>query len=155
MAGEFPNIPVPHDKAAFEGLATLGWSLTEVHLLRAVEPLALSIPVPSDCTIGAGCPRYLAPGEPDPLEPTELSEGRIYINGPANFTSGQYLGRVAAKVWDFSVGGHPVIKQWLYRRKGTQVGSAELDYVGLLAAAVLRTGEIQKAIDSIRVTPQT
>ena len=78
---DFPRIPITDQPELFAQLVRLGAALAELHLHGGqVHDVVTHYPVPGPNLVGPGCPRYLAPGQPDPATGDPLQSGRVYIS---------------------------------------------------------------------------
>jgi len=94
-------------------------------------------------------PRYLGPGERDPLTGDELTDGRVYISKDNKRTKkpGQYIEGVPPEVWEFTVGGYQVCQKWLKDRRGRVLSDADLTHYGKIVAAINETIRVMEEID--------
>ena len=116
---DFPRVPLTSDSHLFATLARLGAKLVGLHTLDVelapeLKTLRTSYPIRGTDEVASGHPRYLAPGEPDPLSGTPLLAGRVYINrgNASKRVSGQYFEGVPPEVWEFHIGGYQVCEKW-------------------------------------------
>ena len=154
LEGDFPRVPLTSDSHLFATLARLGATLVGLHTLDVelapeLKTLRTSYPIRGTDEVASGHPRYLAPGEPDPLSGTPLLKGRVYINrGNANKrVSGQYFEDVPPEVWDFHIGGYQVSDKWLKDRRGRTLSNDDLNHYRRIIVALQETIRIMEAID--------
>jgi hypothetical protein len=96
---DFPRIPFPEERAAFERLSQLGCEIIEAHLMRRWP----------DSELG----RYRSDGDNMVREVRYVAaEKAIYINSSQRFVP------VPPEVWAFHVGGYQVLLKYLKDRKG-------------------------------------
>lgn len=130
---DFPRIPFPPERDAFDRLAVLGTELIDLHLLR--DPRLADSPV-----------RFLGDGE-RPLaigrrarvyQPQErrvlLDEGALCFDG------------IEVPVWYRRIGGYQVLDRWLAARAGLRLGLEEIEHFRRTVAALQRTREVEKRI---------
>jgi predicted helicase len=125
---DFPRVPLPEKKAAFDALSALGWMLVEVHLLR--KPLKRGLAAyhgKGDHTVEAV--RY-AP-----------KEEAIWINKT------QFFKPVPENVWNFHIGGYQVLDKYLKSRKGRNLSLDEINHVAAVADSLAFTVEQMAKID--------
>ncbi len=106
---DFPRIPFVDDRQAFEKLSGLGWALVQAHLLK-------EIPAEPKVEITKGSDLVEKPIY-------NPKEQRLYINPQQHFAP------VPEDVWNFHIGGYPVLEKYLKSRKGRQLLLDEIENV--------------------------
>jgi predicted helicase len=106
-----PHIPFTKDLELFKQMAKLGEQLKSNHLL---EPKSLT-KIVSKC-FGTGdmnvdSPRY------------DIAEKHIYINET------KYFDRVTEEVWNYTIGGYQVLRQYLKTRKGVAIEPSDFSKI--------------------------
>lgn len=147
----FPRLPLTSDPDLFRSLVAKGTELVELHTLES-SLLGRSIihyPVPGDDVV-EDMPRYVGPGEPDPVTEEPVEQGRVYISKDNRRTGkhGQYIEGVAPDVWDFTVGGYQVCEKWLKDRRGRTLTDADLTHYGKILVAIRETIRLMSEIDA-------
>lgn len=129
---DFPRIPFPQRKADFDSLSALGWELVQAHLLKELPGLKLAdLQGKGDDTVEAV--RY------SPLEQA------VWINEKQCFRP------VPQKVWDFHIGGYPVLEKYLKSRKARELSLAEIEHVRDIARSLSFTiGQMTKIDEAYR-----
>jgi hypothetical protein len=149
---DFPRIPLTSRLDLFGKLVALGAELMLCHLLEAPDASqpSTSYPVPGSNVIEPGHPRYLAPGDPEPLTGNQLERGRVYISSdkPKLKERGQYFDGVSPEVWSFHIGGYQVCEKWLKSRRGRVLSPDEVDRYGEIVGALAKTHQLMADIDS-------
>lgn len=136
----FPRIPFPEKRADFEALSKLGWDLAEVHLMRKPPKGA------------SGLGGYFGKGSNEVEKPRRSeADERVWINQTQGFAN------VPQAVWEFTIGGYPVIDKYLKSRKGRTLSLDEIENVervaNILAFTIGRMGEIDRTYkDAFRNT---
>ena len=127
---DFPRVPFTANYSLFKKLAGLGKELANLHLLKS---RALDLPVA----------KYQGSGANDRIEKIVYKEGeqRIYINRD------KYFEGVAPEIWNYHIGGYPVLQKYLKNRKGRNMNDAPR-YCRIVTA-LSQTMEIQKEIDQV------
>lgn len=126
---DFPRIPFAAAPTDFERLSALGGELIDAHLLRGLAP--------------GGLANYHGKGDNSVGKPRFAeAEARVYIN------EAQYFAPVPKEVWDFHIGGYPVIEKYLKSRKGRKLSLAEIEHVGAIAASLAFTIAQMAKIDA-------
>ena len=130
LRSDFPRIPFPEDNAAFVALAALGEGLVAAHLLRNVPKRGLG--------------GYTGKGD-NRVETIDWRavDSRIVINAHQTFAD------VPQAVWEFTIGGYQVLRQYLKARKGRVLTLDEIEnvenVVNVLAFTIDRMAEIDAA----------
>ena len=149
---DFPRVPVPGNAELFAALAAMGEKLIGLHLFETQLPDAtdLSYPVPGTNVVEAGHPRYLGPGNPDPLTGNPLDVGRVYISkDKQSGKRGQYFRGVSPEVWEYEVGGYQVCSKWLRDRRGSTLVLTDLTHYERLLSTIRETLRTAAEIDSL------
>jgi predicted helicase len=125
---DFPRIPFPETRTAFDALSKLGWALVQAHLLRKLPRKGLA--------------EYHGKGEHE-VEGVRYDpkDGAVWINET------QYFKPVPQAVWDFHIGGYQVIDKYLKSRKGRKLELDEINHVAAVADALAFTIEQMAKID--------
>jgi predicted helicase len=126
---DFPRIPLPPNREAFERLAALGQELIALHLLEHPD---LHIPL---------C-KFPVAGE-NKVERVRYEQGRVWMN------ERQYFEPVPSEAWAFRVGGYPVCEKWLADRKGRVLSFDEILTYQRIVSALARTVEVQGQVDGV------
>ena len=154
LKADFPRVPLTSYSHLFAALARLGANLVGLHTFDdsqapELKNLTTSYPIRGTDEVASSHPRYLAPGEPDPLSGTPLIEGRVYINrgNTGKSVSGQYFEGVPPEVWEFHIGGYQVCEKWLKDRRGRTLSNADLNHYRRIIVALQETIRTMEAID--------
>ncbi|MDP2619326.1 MAG: type ISP restriction/modification enzyme [Hyphomicrobiales bacterium] len=125
---DFPRVPFPDKKAAFDAISGLGWALVEAHLLRG-QPKS-------------GLASYHGKGDHS-VEAVRYSpeEQAVWINKTQCFKP------VPQAVWDFHVGGYKVLSKYLKDRKGRTLSLDEINHVAAVADSLAFTIDQMAKID--------
>ncbi len=151
---DFPRVPLTTDTRLFATLAQLGARLVGLHTLDVdlapgLKKVTVSYPRRGNDEVAKAHPKYLPPGELDPLTGEPLSEGRVYINAgnARKATSGQYFEGVPPEVWEFHIGGYQVCDKWLKDRRGRTLTNDDLNHYRRIIVALQETIRTMEAID--------
>ncbi|MBM3335274.1 hypothetical protein FJY63_11490 [Candidatus Sumerlaeota bacterium] len=145
---DFPHVPLTSDRQLFRNLCALGSALVSLHLLESpvLSNAITRYPVRGDDRVEKGCPRHLAPGQPEPATGKLLKHGRVYINNE------QYFDGVPPEIWNFHIGGYKVCEKWLKDRRGHALSFDDLTHYQKIVVALSETirlmGEIDRVIPS-------
>ncbi len=131
---DMPKIPFPTSFRLFIAMSKKGQELANLHLLKEedkllVETKHIGFPNPGDNIV-------------EHLRYDENHE-RLEINKEQYFTG------VKKNVWDYRIGGYQVLKQWLRRRKGNELGLKDLKYFKTIVAVIERTFSLTKDLDNL------
>lgn len=177
---DWPHIPLPASQAVLEASAKLGQELaalldveTQVVGVTAgkVRPELRTLAVPKgtdlEVTAGwgvAGQGGIVMPGKgrftevaPLPDHPAALSSGpdlNVWLNGTTCWT------HIPPAVWDFTLGGYPVLKKWLSYRETKLLGrplapeeAVEFTRIARRIAAILLLGPaLDASYDTVKAT---
>jgi predicted helicase len=126
---DFPRVPFPEAKAAFDALSGLGWAMVQAHLLHELPRHNLA------AYHGRGDHR---------VEAVRYSpeEAAIWINKTQCFKP------VPQAVWEFHIGGYQVLDKYLKSRKGRTLSLDEINHVSAIADCLTFTIEQMAAIDT-------
>ncbi|MGE5343453.1 MAG: type ISP restriction/modification enzyme [Candidatus Omnitrophota bacterium] len=146
---DFPRIPFTSDKEVFLELAGLGEQLVALHRMTAPE---LNHPTSRFEVTGHNrvdrfyfVPESEAPAQPgDAAHPDNSGEmGRVYINHD------QYFSNISREVWEYHLGGYPVLAKFLKFRRGKMIGNQDTRQFILIAACLQATIRYQEQIDRL------
>jgi len=103
---DFPRIPFTDKEIEFNQLAKLGSELIEHHLMKCTYPSSqVSYPIEGNDII-------------DQIKFNPAKKGTI---GKVNINKQQYFDNVSTNVWEFKIGGYPILETWLKYRKSTNL----------------------------------
>jgi hypothetical protein len=117
-------------------VAVLGQQLVDLHLLRKAGRAVTKYPI-------AGSNRI--DNVQFKANPKDADVGRVYIN------SDQYFAGAPKAVWDYTIGGYPVVQTWLKQRKSREnplLTFDELQHCSSIIAALNDTIAVQSEIDT-------
>jgi hypothetical protein len=117
----------------FENLSGLGWALVQAHLLREMPRRGLAI--------------YHGKGE-HRVDAVRYSpqEQTVSIN------KAQFFKVVPPSIWEFHIGGYPVLEKYLKSRKGRTLSLDEINHVAAIADSLAFTIEQMAKIDKAYAT---
>ncbi len=133
---DFPRVPFTGERGLFDGIASLGARLTELHLLKSPEL------DPPTCRFD---------GEGDMIVARTKAKGfrydakaqRMYVNKT------QYFAPIPENVYQYRIGGYQVCEKWLKDRKERRLELNDIrTYCGLVTA-IGHTIEIQEELDEL------
>lgn len=129
---DFPRIPFTPDKKIFQQLSVLGNELIQAHLMEGEVP-------------DYPCGVYLGKGNNIVEKPRFVSEkgkGKLFINQT------QYFDDVPADVYNFYIGGYPVLDKYLKDRKGRDI-LHESEHIERIIKTLAFTIDQMKKIDEL------
>lgn len=134
---DVPRVPLTSDKKLFRGLARKGRKLVNLHLMRkaGLWRLITGFTGTGRSLVEQDFPRYLQlAGE---------HGGRVYIN------ENKYFEGVPRAVWEFPMGGYPVLDSWLKDRRGRILTFEDTLYYQRIIVALNETLQTMTEIDQI------
>ena len=122
-------MPFPESADDFDRLSELGWELLHAHLSRQLPR--------------KGLVEYHGRGD-HTVEAVRYSpqEQAIWINKTQSFKP------VPQAVWDFYIGGYPVLDKYLKSRKGRKLSFDEINHVAAVTNSLAFTIDQMGKIDS-------
>ena len=132
---DFPRVPFIEDQNIFEEISKLGSELIDFHVMRKVPKLEIGEPM-SFAKKESEKDYIVGKLNHDP------KENRLYFNKKS------YFEKVSKEIWEFKIGGYPVIKKYLGSRKGKNIES-ELNHIQNMINIVKYTMEQMQEIDQV------
>ncbi len=126
---DFPRIPYPTNRKAFDEYAKYGKELRELHLLESQVLQNASLPFPESGS--------------DTVENIVLKDNKVYINET------QYFGNVSETAWNFYIGGYQPAQKWLKDRKGKSLSNEDIEHYQKIIFVLENTDRIMKEIDKL------
>ncbi len=120
---DFPRVPFPDDYETFATLFGLGLEMVELHLMRKSLPVTVKFDIEGT----------------NQVESVKYKEGKVFINKT------QYFEGIPEEVWQFKIGGYPVLAKWLKYRK--TLSSHEVEHAIQIVEIIKETIRIMKEID--------
>lgn len=125
---DFPRIPFPESKEAFETLAAIGLDLAHKHLLEGIRQQ------------GLGLYEGRGNGTVETVRYVD-AERAVYINAVQRFA------HIAPEIWSFQIGGYRPLEKYLKSRRGRALSLDDINTVADIANVIAFTLERMKAID--------
>lgn len=145
LRAEFPSVPPLQNAALRRELARVGADLVATHLLRVDYPQASwtsdgGVLAPwkaasgrvggtGDTVVGAGFPKH--------------SGTKLMLN------AARWVDGVSNEVWNFGIGGYPVLRKWLKSRAGRKLSPAEVELLSALVGALTHTIVLMQQVDEV------
>lgn len=145
LRAEFPSVPPLQNASLRRELARVGADLVATHLLRVDYPQA-------SWTSEGGV-----------LPPWNAASGRVGGAGDALVDAGfpkhsgtklllnatRWVDGVSNEVWNFGIGGYPVLRKWLKSRAGRKLSPAEVELLCALIGALAHTIVLMQQVDEV------
>jgi len=133
---DFPRIPFPTERSAFEAMAALGERLVALHLLDSSE---------------LDPPNVRFEGEGDNRVAGKKTDGFGYNpdGESVGINRSQRFARIPPALWNYRIGGYQVLEKWLKDRKGRRLSTDDIQTYCRIATALARTMEIQAELDDL------
>ena len=130
---DFPRVPMPDSRGAFESLSALGAQLVALHTLdsKAAPVLKLKRHALNEGSDMVEKPRY------------DATARRVWINDNQSFSD------VDAGVYGFKIGGYQVAEKWLADRRGRALSFEERRLYPQILVALGETRRIMAEIDEV------
>jgi predicted helicase len=130
LKSDFPRIPFTEDYGLFTKMANFGNQLVDLHLMKGK---LLDDPVS----------KYHGDSANDQIERVVYDENEqtLHINGE------KYFEPISNEVWNYQIGGYPVLKKYLKDRKGLRLNDPK--FFGKIITVLTKTISIQMEIDMI------
>jgi predicted helicase len=130
LKSDFPRIPFSEDFGIFTKMANLGNQLVDLHLMKSK---LLDTPVS----------KYHGDSANDQIENVVYDENEqtLHINEE------KYFEPISNEVWNYQIGGYPVLKKYLKDRKGLRLNDPKS--FGKIITALTNTIALQIEIDMI------
>ncbi len=125
---DYPRIPFADSRKTFEDLSVLGQELIDSHLLSYVPKLQLG--------------QYKSKGNHE-VKKIVWANNKLYINEESWFES------TPVKVWEFTIGGYPVLDTYLKYRKGRELSLPEIENIEKVIKILAFTIDQMDKIDRI------
>ncbi len=128
---DFPRVPYPQYRKAFDKLVSFGRELRELHLLESskVNSFITTYPEGGSDIVEKKFPKF--------------KDGKVYINET------QYFGGVPEVAWNFYIGGYQPAQKWLKDRQGRKLSNSDIEHYQKMIVALFETDRIMKEIDKV------
>lgn len=133
LRSDFPRIPVKPSAALFEELSAVGARLVALHLLDSTKVQKPKV-------------RYAGGSEP---KVEKLSYDPKTTSIRLNKDAACGFGKVTEDMWSFRIGGYQVCEKWLRDRKGSALGSQDIEHYERILAAIEQTLLDMAEVDQI------
>lgn len=128
---DFPKIPFVKNADRFKQISSLGKRLAMLHLMKDL-PDRKSV-------------KYSGAGSDNNVKFVKRTGDRIWIN------DGKYFEGITDEVWQFDVGGYPVLNKWLKSRKDRMkpLSYPELEQFMMMVKVIFGTLHVMNEIDKV------
>ena len=145
LRAEFPSVPPLQNLALRRELARVGADLVATHLMRADYPQAswtsdgsVQPPWKSACgRIGGTGDTVVCTGFPKHAGTKLMLNVAKWVDGVSN------------EVWNFGIGGYPVLRKWLKSRAGRKLSPAEVELLSAIIGALTHTIVLMQKVDKV------
>lgn len=129
---DFPRLPLPPDRHAFDTAAAVGKKLVALHLLEdpALDDSDVTYPIAGNNEVTKVRVRY------------DAAEQRVYIN------PNQYFGEVPEDAYRHKIGGYQPAQKWLDDRAGRTLTNDDITHYQKMIAAMHETIRLQAEYDT-------
>jgi predicted helicase len=129
---DYPRIPFTPNYKLFVQLCQLGKELTDLHLMKKQFPPTIKYEI-----IGS-----------NRVESIKYTEGKLFINKT------QFFDNIPEAVWNFRIGGYPVLDKWIKYRKNRELSVQEILHVIQIVEVLKETIQIMDEIDKLNFLPE-
>ncbi|MCR4965201.1 MAG: N-6 DNA methylase [Bacteroidales bacterium] len=132
---DFPRIPYPTDKEAFDRIVHYGTQLRMLHLMEFVPPMP-------------EIAQFTTSGD-NIVEKLTYKDGNVYFNKTQCFSN------VPEVAWNFYIGGYQPAQKWLKDRKGRALTFDDILHYRNIIIVLLETNRIMKELDNEQIDRST
>ena len=126
---DFPRIPFVKDLTLFIQLSKLGCELINLHSLKNM---------PNNISF-----KFLGNGSDNTIKNIKWKDNKIWINQE------KFYDGITKNIWNFEIGGYPVISKWLKSRKNRCLSYSEIQDLLNIINVINETNKIMDNIESI------
>lgn len=130
----FPRVNFEVGQKEFERFEKLGSKLISLHLMQEIPQDEIDFEGELECFIEKR-------QESERFKEDVDKKGRIILNKNLSITG------ISREVWDYTIGGYAVLKQWLKYRKDYTCTMEELEHLLKICKILRKTLQIQKELD--------
>jgi len=130
---DFPRVPFTKDYKLFKEFGKLGKELIDLHLLKSKK---LNKTTTKFCGTGL-----------NEVKKREYikKEKKLFINDK------QYFAGIEPEIWEYYIGGYPVLDKWIKDRAGKNLTRKEVEHYLKMITSLQNTIELQKKIDKLYI----
>ncbi|ENE0596258.1 N-6 DNA methylase [Campylobacter upsaliensis] len=132
----FPKINFEVNQKEFERFEKLGSELIKLHLMQEIPQDEIDF-------------IFLKESKKPNFKIEKYQEKERFVENKIILNEDLAISPIGAEIWNYTIGGYQVLKQWLKYRKDYVCTKEELEHLLKICKILKKTIEIQKALDEI------
>ncbi|EOV0660889.1 type ISP restriction/modification enzyme [Campylobacter upsaliensis] len=132
----FPKVSFEVGRKEFERFERLGSELIKLHLMQEIPQDEIDF-------------IFLKESKKPNFKIAKYQEKERFVENKIILNEDLAISPISAEIWNYTIGGYSVIKQWLKYRKDYVCTKEELEHLLKICKILKKTIEIQKALDEI------
>ncbi|HEO8743061.1 TPA: N-6 DNA methylase [Campylobacter upsaliensis] len=132
----FPKVSFEVSQKEFERFEKLGSELIKLHLMQEIPQDEIDF-------------IFLKESKKPNFKIEKYQEKERFVENKIILNEDLAISPIGAEIWNYTIGGYQVLKQWLKYRKDYVCTKEELEHLLKICKILKKTIEIQKALDEI------
>lgn len=132
----FPKVSFEVSQKEFERFEKLGSELIKLHLMQEIPQDEIDF-------------IFLKENKKPNFKIAKYQEKERFVENKIILNEDLAISPIGAEIWNYTIGGYQVLKQWLKYRKDYVCTKEELEHLLKICKILKKTIEIQKALDEI------
>ncbi|EAJ1956157.1 DNA methyltransferase [Campylobacter upsaliensis] len=132
----FPKVSFEVSQKEFERFEKLGSELIRLHLMQEIPQDEIDF-------------IFLKESKKPHFKISKYQEKERFVENKIILNEDLAISPISAEIWNYTIGGYQVLKQWLKYRKDYICSKEELEHFLKICKILKKTIEIQKALDEI------
>ncbi|EAJ7398165.1 DNA methyltransferase [Campylobacter upsaliensis] len=132
----FPKVSFEVSQKEFERFEKLGSELIKLHLMQEIPQDEIDF-------------IFLKENKKPNFKMAKYQEKERFVENKIILNEDLAISPIGAEIWNYTIGGYQVLKQWLKYRKDYVCTKEELEHLLKICKILKKTIEIQKALDEI------
>ncbi|EOG8475054.1 type ISP restriction/modification enzyme [Campylobacter upsaliensis] len=132
----FPKVSFEVSVKEFERFEKLGSELIKLHLMQEIPQDEIDF-------------IFLKESKKPNFKIAKYQEKERFVENKIILNEDLAISPIGAEIWNYTIGGYQVLKQWLKYRKDYACSKEELEHLLKICKILKKTIEIQKALDEI------
>ncbi|EDP6869276.1 N-6 DNA methylase [Campylobacter upsaliensis] len=132
----FPKVSFEVSQKEFERFERLGSELIKLHLMQEIPQDEIDF-------------IFLKESKKPNFKIAKYQEKERFVENKIILNEDLAISPIGAEIWNYTIGGYQVLKQWLKYRKDYVCTKEELEHLLKICKILKKTIEIQKALDEI------
>ncbi|EGK8074426.1 N-6 DNA methylase [Campylobacter upsaliensis] len=132
----FPKVSFEVSQKEFERFERLGSELIKLHLMQEIPQDEIDF-------------IFLKESKKPNFKIEKYQEKERFVENKIILNEDLAISPIGAEIWNYTIGGYQVLKQWLKYRKDYVCTKEELEHLLKICKILKKTIEIQKALDEI------